>query len=622
MKPTNLIVSIVTGQRTAGSRIMPWPIRVAVSLTALLFLLGTILLLAPATVVGQETTVPDSPPESMAGLAVYSERCANCHGPTGLGDGELAAESPNPPTALASPQYLDTAVPADMFATITNGRLSAGMPPFGPTSSNPLSEASRWDAIAAVYSLGTPQDALDAGRELYEVNCLACHGASGSGDGPEATGQEGDLASIDYWFTTSNQAVVDALNGGGIAAHTYELSQAELATVTDYVRTFSYGWTDALAAFRPLEEASVSGLVINGTTGEAVGEGARVTLRAFTSELDITLTLTDTLDAAGTYQFALSDVPQDWFYRVGVDYAGVEFGSDFGQLSAAETELELPVTVFDQTDDPTQVVIEQLHMVLSFGEDGLQVGELYVVSNNADAIFVGATGDPALGTFRIALPEEAQGVSFQRGFGSVDSFIPATEMERTDSGWADTLPIRPGEGTLTLLAQYLLPYEDEGTFSHPLNYDARGVNLVFPDVGVALDLSEGWQLMGERNMGEAGTFNTYARIDVPAGETITLDMEGRPRLPERQASVVAPGDSNELLIGGGLALVAILAAAVVLRQWRSAPDLEAEREELLEAIALLDEEYQAGEIDEVVYQEEREELKAELLEVWEAMQDE
>ena len=51
----------------------------------------------------------DAEPDPANGATIYAARCANCHGPLGLGDGELAPNLPNPPSAIGSAEFLATA---------------------------------------------------------------------------------------------------------------------------------------------------------------------------------------------------------------------------------------------------------------------------------------------------------------------------------------------------------------------------------------------------------------------------------------------------------------------------------------------------------------------------------
>ncbi len=570
----------------------------------------------------QESELPTQPPDTDAGLAIYADRCANCHGPFGQGDGELAPNLPNPPTAHGSAEYLQTAVPTEMFGVITSGRIPRGMPPFGPDSSDPLSDAERWDLIATLYSFGTPVEKVEAGQLVYEENCLACHGEEGLGDGPDADGLEttpGDLAELDFWFKISNQNVFDSLaNGNQVREHEYELDDEALHSVVDYMRTFSYGHADVLAALRPLETASVSGQAINATTGEPLTDETTALLRAFTRDLDITLTMSQTLNAEGYYIFDLNDVPQDWFFRISLTHDDVEFGSDFGQVTFDQPGLDLPVTVYDKTSDPSRITVQQMHTFLDFSDDQLTVSELYVVSNEDNSVFVGESGDPAGGTFEFSVPDGAEQLIFQRGFGSIDSFIPATEIIETDSGWADTLPLRPGPGTLTLLVQYSLPYDGEVALAHPLNYATFSVNLVLPDVGVTLDESSGWVNGGTQAM-EGGSVTSYQQLALPAGSELVLNLEGQPRAGGTSTINLVSDNALELAIGFAAALVVAGIAAVVIRRWRlDSGDEILDRDELLQEIADLDDAYEAGEIGEADYHRDREAILADLKAIWEA----
>ena len=576
-------------------------------------------LVVAGAAVGQSGSAPDETPDAAAGLRIHAERCANCHGAQGLGDGELASGLPNPPAAHAAPEYLRPAVPAEMFDLVSNGRVEMGMPPFGPASSNPLGDAEIWDVIAAIYSLGTPIENVEQGAVVYEENCLACHGENGRGDGAEATGADAptiDLAEPAYWSAISNQALFEILGDSArTPAHDYVLADEELWQVVDYARTFGYHYTDALAAIRPLESAVVGGQISNGTTGESVGSEATVHLRAFTQDLQTTLTMSQTADAEGNYFFKLNDVPQDWFFRVSVDYGGLDFGSDFAQLTFDEPEADLPVIVYEKADDPSAVRIQQLHLILSFAEESVLVSELYVASNIDPTVFAGASGDPEEGTFEFSVPEGAVDLSFQRGFGGIDSFIPANEVIATENGWADTLPLRPGLGSLNMLVQYALPYGDGAVIEHALNYEAESMSLVLPDVGVTLDEADGWVNSGRQTL-ETGSFNTFTQSALPAGSTMKLTLDGRARAAPSSANSLIRDNSTELIIGAGAALLVIGLALFTVRRWRSEPGPEMSREELLQAIADLDAEFEAGEITESEYNDEREWLKEALLEIW------
>ena len=569
-----------------------------------------------------EAVQPDLPvhyPDSIDGLAILAERCANCHGDIGLGDGQLAGGLPNPPAAYASIDFLRAAVPADLFSTVTGGLIDRGMPPFGPTSSNPLSEDQRWNVIAAIYSLATPLESVERGQEIYEENCTSCHGTEGQGDGPAGVEYEEvalDVASFRYLSNVSNQAVFDQLKASDLdGAHEFDLTNDDLYSTIDFIRTFNYQYVDALASFRPIEAGTISGQVLNGSTGEILNSRVVATLRGFTPDLQMPIEVSGSIKDDGKFTFDVADVPQDLIYQVYINYGGLDFSSDFGQIAVDKSELDLPITVFENTSDPGVISIDQLHIILDFGQDFFHVSELYVASNSEARVFVGESGQASDGTFLLALPPGAQNVNFQRGFGSVASFDQTSDVISTNGGWADTLPVRPGSGSLNLLVQYTLPYEDETLFSHLLHYPTSAVNLVMPDSGVSLKSDGDWTDTGQQVVG-TGAVATYGQMSLPEESQLTISLEGKPRSAAATPATVLTDKWSELLVGGATAFTVLIIAAVLLRRWRVAPASVTDRQALLQEIALLDEAFDLGEISQEDYKRQREELKAELIAVW------
>lgn len=621
-----------------------FPAGKAARLFAVCLILGLMALLlglmAPAAQ-AQEPVAPETAPDAETGLTLFGERCANCHGPLGQGDGELAANLSRPPASLASQEYIRQAVPSEMFETITNGILPMGeeamppMPPFGPQSSNPIAEANRWDLIAAIYSMGTLPGNLESGEIVYEESCQECHG-------PEGNEAAFDLTDQAYWATHSNEDVFELLAAGEatVAEHdAYTLQDEGLWNVVSFARTFSYAYADPFLAFAPIEAAVITGTVTNESTGELVTTDAPVELNAFTANFEPALTLTTTVGADGTFEFNVTQVAPDLVYVATVEHEGISFGSDFGQITRDDPTLSLPVAVYEKTTDPSTVNVGQLHIILEFTEEQVQVNELYQFSQNAPSVFVGESGNADEGTVVLALPTEATLSGFDRTFGGMDSFFPAENMMETEEGWADTVPLRPGQGTLSLLARYTLPYEEGMEISHPVYYDVSGVNLVLADVGVSVREEGAWQAQDAQAMG-GSMFLNYSREMVPAGETVSFTLEGEPQpgaAPAGAGATTAAPDrnqTNELLIGAGVLLLALAVGAYFVYLWQqrqlepeaalasasggaaTVEDAEALREALLVEIAGLDDAYEAGEIDGEAYEARRQKLKEELAAIW------
>src|SRR5699024_9055575 len=158
-------------------------------------------------------------------------------------------------------------------------------------------------------------------------------------------------------------------------------------------------------------------------------------------------------------------VPPDWVFIAGSTYEGLNFSSAADQLGRESAALDLPITVYDKTSDSSGINVAQLHIVMEFAEEMVEVSQLYVINNDAQAVYVGPTGDPTQGVFTVAVPEGAQNLQFLRTFGAMDSFLPATDFVPVEGGWADPLPLRPGPGALSLLVRYDLPFSSGMTIA-------------------------------------------------------------------------------------------------------------------------------------------------------------
>lgn len=561
----------------------------------------------------QSVALPTTPPDAESGLKTFGSRCANCHGATGQGDGELAANLPNPPRVFADPAFRLTAVPSDLFDTISQGRVQKGMPPFGDETSNPIREDERWNLIAALYSFSTPPESLTQGQAVYEATCASCHGPDGRGVGPLTPP---DLTRLDYWFVHSNQQVMSQTVAS--ATHNFSLSDADLTAVVDYARTFSYAYIDPLAPPEPIATARISGTAVNASSNALLTSG-NVFLRAFTTDLEPTLILTGTVGSDGRYQFDLTDIPPDLVYMITINYNGVTFNSTPGQITRQQTALDLPVSVYEQTSDPQGIQISQLHVLLTFSAGLVQVNELYIVDNTGTAVFMGEAGQPASGTFLLNLPAGAQNVSFQRGFNSVDSYIPAKEVIQTATGWADTLPVKPGRATLNLVVTYDLPYEDGLTLAHPLPYPTAKTDVIFPAVGVSLAGSD-WTSAGTQQL-SGGTYAGYT--GVPSGGRLNFTLNGRPELvTDTEGNTLLVRNQTSELVIGGLALIlslVVVAGMMWLGQTTPQPASIADSAQinaLLQEIADLDTAHENGAVDKAAYGRRRADLKNQLIALW------
>jgi high-affinity iron transporter len=93
---------------------------------------------------------PARPPSLAEGERLYGERCAQCHGASGLGDGPAAAGLTPPPARLVDPAVLAAVTPLDVYRRISLGVPGTSMPAFGEG----LTPDERWALTLRVVALG------------------------------------------------------------------------------------------------------------------------------------------------------------------------------------------------------------------------------------------------------------------------------------------------------------------------------------------------------------------------------------------------------------------------------------------------------------------------------------
>lgn len=174
------------------------------------------------------------------GKDLFEAKCAVCHGMKGDGRGPatyLLSPKPRDLTSgifkLKSSEVGSIPTDDDIFRTLTRGIPGTAMPSWAS-----LSETDRWALVAHVKSLSPrfteeePEEVLEVGPEPVasaesvtrgkvtygKLQCAACHGERGLGDGPSATRLKDDWG---YPIRPFNFTSGYKMRGGGGAADIY-----------------------------------------------------------------------------------------------------------------------------------------------------------------------------------------------------------------------------------------------------------------------------------------------------------------------------------------------------------------------------------------------------------------
>lgn len=570
-----------------------------------------VLLLFGAPALAQTATPPITPPVPLTGQAIYANNCAPCHGDTGKGDGPSAAGLGNQPTAFADPSVIAGKSLTELFDITKNGNMPRMMPPW----KNQLDDQQIWDVVAYAWTLHTTRDQIEMGQAVYEANCASCHGADGRG----AAGGV-NLADFAVTSQVSQAAWAQSVaNGkGNMPAFGAQLTDAERSAALEHVRGLSFGGPMFRAAL-PKGAGVISGTVTNGTTGAPLPDAA-VGLGIF-DQTSLLEQRTARTDAAGVYRF--TDLPTDpgLVFSARVEHPqGVPYSSDMLGFAQGQDTLDLPVTVYEVTTDPSGIRVDRVHFILDLGGDPMstagagqmQVVEMMVFSLDGNRTY---TGDGA-GVLRFTLPPNAQGLR-------VDGSEQTGRFEATADGFVDRQPLTPGQGVRQVLYQYTIPYSgDTVDFVRTLPYPAGTVNALVTDVGQQV-ASEQLTNLGVRQT-QMGNFIELLGQKLAAGP-IAIHLS---KLPSTAGGAAAAGASSgsatdRLLLSVLIGLAAAGAALLItLPFWRRRAAAAAASAagpiasaDLVDALARLDLAHEAGELSEAAYRDQRLRLKAQLHDV-------
>lgn len=451
---------------------------------------------------------PTRPPDATAGLTVFAEHCAACHGPVGRGDGDLVGQLPAPPPDLAAPARRMVSSPADDFRTVTDGRMDRMMPPFGPS----LSDTERWDVVVALRSFAETPHARVRGRATWAARCATCHEGDGADgamtDGPDRpttngaaplAGRLADLAVLggipdgvlETWLLEPEGRSTDALPAPPPAVRAEharavgDLTPAARRDLMALVRAMSYAALDVGGLVAGI---GLQGRVVNATPGGVPAADDVVTLVADGGTVPEP-PMTASVAADGT--FAFDDVvggavdAADVAYTSFVAHAGGRFASARPitvTATGAGTTREPPadggagrsapldvgtLMVWD-TDATLVLPARMLHTVVAPDPSRgvLEIVERWVLSNATDRAAVGV---------RIALPTGARDVRF------ADPLLADARFE--NERFVHPLALPPGEHEVVVV--YDVPYAArQAEFGRDVLQPVADASLTIADLAV------------------------------------------------------------------------------------------------------------------------------------------
>ncbi|MBZ0275490.1 MAG: c-type cytochrome [Anaerolineae bacterium] len=569
----------------------------------------------------EEAGYPLTVPDMVVGAAVYTEYCAACHGVSGHGDGPKVGtdEAPDAPPDMTDPALAASQTPFDWFTTITQGRPDKHMPAWG----DQLAEDDRWSVALYTYLLAHSPEQIAQGQTVWVENCQECHGESGRGDGPRAREIHrpiGNLTEQSEIVTLSDKVLFNIANegiGDTMPAFMDKLSAEQLHNGIAYVRTLTVANPDALAQQAEVTpEAEILPGTINGrvTNGTAFGEvPAGLTVQLLVSNGVSTQTFQTTIDGDHVYRFENVPLTPANQYVVAAVYRERVFSSAVVPGAAAVTEMTLPLTIYDLTEDPTVIRITSvITQATVIGED-MEVRQAFTFENTSDRLFTSsnAVAEGHFATLVVKTPPGAQIVPLD------DTGRYALNADGT--ALIDTAPVVPGDGHSIFLV-YLIPYDNNSAIiEQELTYPLAGsVRLeVAPE---SLEVTADQLTAGDPLTRNTTTFEIFSGdLSLKPGDVLRYTLRGAVAAAVTDVRVSTPSRNTIpllLIIGGGAVLVIAL-ELYLLR--RSALSETMTRERLItaleEQIAELDDLHHSGHLNHDLWHRQRAGLEARLAEL-------
>ena len=585
---------------------------------------------------------PALAPSTENGAAIFAEKCAPCHGATGLGDGPQGIQLGVTVPAFGLSEIARPASPAQWYTTVTRGNMERFMPPFAS-----LSDQERWDVVAYAMTLHTSKEEIAKGKELFEANCANCSTDFFKDQSKMSALSEVELARIikqgneevkafgsdlsddDMWAISAYLRTL-TFDTAPVASAPASSSTPETLPVTETLASTDAGTPSAAGTPVGTEQVpatseattvvkagfgTVSGSIEN-NTGAGLPSDMKVTLRGYDHGTDPSagpqevFSQEGPLNADGSFVFENIEIPLNRIFTAEINYDGTNLQSDYAIVKEGDTRVSVPpIKLYKKTTDTSKLVVDEARIFFEYGTDNtVQVFNVYSFRNPTDEIIVVTLNENGEVPF-IKPPEGSSGVGYE----------PMQDSEKfmqTQNGFA----IPPSENAYGLITFASVSKAKKFEFSQEFVLPIATVTVLVPEGVTAKNtkLSDlGLQAIQNFN------FQIYELNGVSAGEKVKLTISGTPKESTITSSTSTPAEvssNKNLLIGAGaLGVALILAGAWMYLQDRNraegingeedAGDEFESSEDVIDAIIVLDDLHRAKKISDEVYQKRRAELK-------------
>ena len=591
----------------------------------------------PPTPMPTLSLIPPQTPNVVNGAAIYVEKCAPCHGDTGMGDGPKGIQLGGVTVpAFALPEIARPKSPAQWYTTVTRGSIERFMPPF-----NSLSDQQRWDVVAYITTLHTTDEQTQKGKDLFEANCADCSTDFFTDAAKTSTLSEVELARIvrlgsneikafgenfsdeEMWDTAaflrslSFDISLPATPTAVPATPTLASADASLTPSAEGTPTEGTPQAEVTNEAPVVQEGfgSVSGSIEN-KTGKDLPKNLIVTLRGYEHDFanpsagpSEVFSQEGMVASDGTFAFENVELVENRIFIAEVAYDGIALNSEPAIVTTGATTVTVPpLKLYSVTEDTSLLAVDELDIFFDTSQEGVfQIIAVYNFRNTSESIIAVSMGNQQEIPF-LKFPEAAQGL----GYEAVQDSAPFMGV---DQGFA----MPPNEIPYGILAFSSKTREKETPISQSLVLPVALVRVFVPDgmeaKGDLLTQDSPQDIQGNQ-------YQTYFASDLKAGDVLDFTVSGSPKTASSATGTTSDKNKTLLIVAGGLGLLLILAGAWMFMRDRNRTEEDDEdmdeeddedefesSEDVMDAIIALDDLYRAKKISEEAYQRRRAELK-------------
>jgi|WetSurMetagenome_2_1015567.scaffolds.fasta_scaffold36695_2 hypothetical protein len=355
---------------------------------------------------------------------------------------------------------------------------------------------------------------------------------------------------------------------------------------------------------------TISGKAVN-ASGEALNDPLTAHLYLYDNSAGtVSNTFISNVDATGSYIFEAVPANTNLTYFVMVEYQGVTYSSDPISYDGSSRVKDIPIILYDTTDDLTSLTLLQVHLQYDFSTDGKAQAQMLYIVNNMGQKSVVVRSDGTSIPF-IEIPSGAADVQYEVTQGGA-------ALSTAVNGFA----LLPGtDKQYGIIAKFSFPYIKSLEVNQPFTLPVSSETIIVPEgVKVTSPQLKDTGLQSFQGI----NYHLYQGSNLASGSTLTYEISGKP------GDVASPSTNNRLIILIVVGAVGILLVGVGLflilrdrfkRKTNTVDALDTggsnkqNQDSILDTIIALDEQYKEGRISRDAYSKRRDELKGLLREL-------